>query len=281
MGRKSKQAGGNFPLTHYERTQKFKSSEYGTTSKRLAGHSQYQLGDCALSLSRLSDTNNSNSSTGTALCTPSGYLYAQDAILEYLLTKTQELKEQQVAYDRQEAQELETKDDEQKNKDKKRQADFQQSQKVVKKQKVIDSKEMALQELKRTSYWLADSQPDAVAPVKLSPPPSRPLSPITQEPFRRKDLWPVTLLWQDDKLVCAVSEKSIQTLAPATVYWTDKKKPGTLVLTEVYNQLLKETAICPHTSRKIKYTRQLQQSGSSFASSGQNLQAKVYRPTIT
>jgi nitric oxide synthase-interacting protein len=276
MGRKSKQPGGNFPLTHYERTKKFASSGYGTTSKRLAGHSQYQLGDCALSLTRLTTNTDTD-----ALCSPSGYLYSQDAILEYLLTKTQELKEQQVAYDRQQAQEKSANSERDQDDKKRLMADFQQSQKVVKKRKVIDAKEAALHELKRTSYWLADAQPDAVAPVKLSPPPSRPLSPITQEPLRRKDLWPVTLQWQENKLTCAVSGKSFQTQSAATVYWTDKKKPGTLVLTDVYKQLLEETAICPNTNHKIKYTRQLQQSGSSFASSGQTVQAKQYRPTIT
>jgi nitric oxide synthase-interacting protein len=278
MGRKSKQPGGNFPLTHYERTKKFASSEYGTTSKRLAGHSQYQLGDCALSLTRLTTEIDAHH----ALCSPSGYLYSQDAILEYLLTKTQELKEQQVAYDRQEAQEVSTKSDERDQDDQKRLADFQQTQKVVKKRKVVDVKQAALTELKRTSYWLADAQPGEVAKVKLSPPPSRPLSPITQEPLRRKDLWPVALQWQDNKLTCAVSGKSFQTQSAATVYWTDKKKPGTLVLTDVYKQLLEETAVCPDTNRKIKYTRELQKSGSSFASiGGQNVQVKIYRPTIT
>jgi nitric oxide synthase-interacting protein len=279
MGRKGKRPGGNFPLTHYERTKKFASSEYGTTSKRLAGHSQYQLGDCALSLTRLiTDT---DIDTHTALCSPSGYLYSQDAILEYLLTKTQELKEQQVAYDRQQAQAVTTQSDERDQDDKKRLADFQESQKVVKKRQVVDAKEAALTELKRTSYWLADAQPGAVTPVKLSLPPTRPLSPITQEPLRRKDLWPVALQWQENKLVCAISGKSFQTQTAATVYWTDKTKPGTLVLTDIYKQLLEGPAICPNTNRKIKYTRELQQSGSSFANSEQTVQAKKYRPTIT
>jgi hypothetical protein len=120
-----------------------------------------------------------------------------------------------------------------------------------------------------------------VTPVKLSPPPTRPLSPITQEPLRRKDLWPVALQWQENKLVCAISGKSFQTQTAATVYWTDKTKPGTLVLTDIYQQLLEGPAICPNTNRKIKYTRELQQSGSSFANSEQTVQAKKYRPTIT
>jgi len=266
MVRKSKQAGGHMPLTHYERTKKFASSEYGTTTKRLAGHSQYQLGDCALSLTKLDET---------ALCTPSGYLYSDSAIVEYLLTKTQELKEQQAAYERQQA--ALVKDDGEA--DRKRRADFEESQKVVKKSKKIDSRQVAKQELKRTSYWLADSQPNAVEQT-IEKPPERPQSPHSQQPLRRKDLWPVHIQWEDDKFVCAVSGKALNA-QDVVCYWTDKKQPGIVVLQSVYDQLIADTKQCPNSSRKIKYTRKLQKSGTSFASSGQNVQVQKYRPTIT
>ena len=271
MTRKSKQPGGDFPLTHYERTKKFASSEFGTTTLRLAGHSQYQLGDCALSLTRLQKT---------ALCSPSGHLYAEDAILEYLLSKTKELKEQRVAYDRQQKQLASTVEADDRE-EKKRLAEFQQAQRVVKKQKVTDQQQVALQDLKRTSYWLADAQPAAVDAAPLDQPPDRPVSPCSRQPLRRKDLWPIELSWQEDKLTCAVSGKSFQSQAATTAYWTDKKKPGTLVLTNVYDKLLKNEGICPNTNRKIKYTRALQLSGSSFANSNNVAVVKKYRPTIT
>lgn len=275
MGRKSKTAGGNMPLTQYERTKKFVSSEYGTTSQRLAGHSQYQLGDCALSLTRL------KSEKAPVLCTPSGYLYSQSAILEYLLTKTQELKEQQAQYD---AQEEEQSRQAAGAATQKRVADFESSQQVVAKkhrQDRVDVKAAARQDLKRTSYWLADAQPAAVETAVTRPPP-RPSSPHSQEPLKRKELWPLDLTWDDndDKLVCHVSGKVIHTQA-ATAYWTDKKKPGKVVLTKVFEDIIKETMRCPTTSKKIKYIRSLQQSGTSFAASGQQVQAKKYRPTIT
>ena len=117
----------------------------------------------------------------------------------------------------------------------------------------------------------------------MEKPPERPLSPHSQEPLRRKDLWPVELKWDEDdssKLICSVSGKSINTQS-ATAYWTDKKKPGSIVLTTVFNELIKSTMVCPTTSRKIKYTRELQKSGTSFAASGQEVQVKKYRPTIT
>jgi len=276
MTRKSKQAGGNFPLTYYERTKKFASSEYGTTARRLAGHSQYQLGDCALSLTSLRDAKG-------VLCTPSGYLYADSAILEYLLAKTQEIKEQQEAYERQQAEQAASRQADHSESQARKRSAFDESQKLVKKSKTKDAKESAQEALKQSSYWLAEAQPVA-GDRQLAPPPvDRPPSPHSQCPLRRKDLWPIQLLWDKDdpkKLVCAVSSKAIHS-KDVTAYWTDKKEPGTIVLTSVYSQLIQDSNICPITSKKVKYVRALQKSGTSFAASGQTVQVTKYAPTIT
>lgn len=304
MGRKSKQAGGNLPLTHYERTKKFSSSEYGTVSQRLAGHSQYQLGFCALSITSLK-------SEKIGMCTPSGYLYSEQAIIEYMLTKTKEVKTQQIAYEMQQQKFQEALHFSESNRKKMKLADdFESAQKVVnKKTKLMnddDELQKARKDIKRTSYWLATSQ-NAVdenneTTTMIELPPDRPLSPFTQTPLRRKEIWPVQLSWNQrssttDVLICAISQKSISS-QQAIVYWTDKSKPGTIVLESVYNDLIGKDKfsshatnekdpngtsklVCPLTSRKIKFIRYLQRSGSSFASSGQNVQVQQYRPTIT
>jgi len=286
MTRKSKQAGGNFPLTHYERTKKFASKEgHGTTSKRIAGHSQYQLGDCGLNLTKLDDE-------GAALCTPSGYLYSEDAILSYLLSKTQEIKEQREAYEQQQRREDAAAAGEgDVAASKKRAASvveaFEESQRTIKKRKSVDRKQAALDELKKTSYWLADAQPDRVERRMEGPPPDRPPSPHTGQPLRRKDLWPVRLAFDGGKLACAISGKVIGS-SEATAYWTDKKPSsgdsgdGTIALTSVYEDLVSpEDKRCPNTSKKIRHVRKLQRSGTSFATSGQQVQVQTYAPTIT
>lgn len=366
MARKSKQAGGHNPLTYYERTKKFASSEYGTTQQRLAGHSQYQLGDCALSLTSLAvcggttaaavsaaaaSTTNITTTTTTALCSPSGYLYSEDAILEYLLTKTRELKDQQATYERQQALQEQAKMNEKTAAVNKRKADFIDLHHSQKQKKATTSSTGKQQEqparlmtqeaataqaqdgLKHASYWLAESQPKAVTDltiVQQQPPAAdlRPPSPHSQQPLRRKDLWPVSLQWTAStstdnnnnktsstatappQLVCSVSGKVLHTQS-VTAYWTtDSYKkmttttataassssssqhqhhqhhhgPGKLVLTSVYDQVIKKSdhiPKCPETNRKIKATRVLQKSGSSFAASGQACQVKQYRPTIT
>lgn len=261
------------PLTSYERTKKFKSSEYGTTSARISGHSQYQAGDCGLSLTSLNNG-------ASVLCTPSGHLYEKSAILEYLLTKTQEIKEQQDAFDRQEAAKA---TDHQALERARQQEKFVETQKLVKTTKTFDAAAAAKEDLRRTSYWLADSQPEAVGGV-VERPPERPESPHSGQPLRRKELWPLDLTWEDGKLVCSVSKKPVNT-QEIIAYWT-KSKPkdekGFLVLSSVFKDLgVAESKICPITSKKIRHIRTCQKSGSSFAGGSENTVAKVYRPTIT
>jgi hypothetical protein len=273
MTRKSKQAGGNMPLTYYERTKGFASSEYGTTSKRLAGHSQYQLGDCALGITKLS---------AECVCTPSGYLYEKSPIYEYMLRKTQELKVQQSAFAQQEENSIRKREqDDLINQQQKIQV-FEDSQKVVAHEQKKSAQEVAREGLKRTSYWLAESQPEQQGPQAIEKPAERPASPNSQEPLRIKDLWPLSLTWLDDKLVCAISSKPIQgTNVSIMAFWTSKQEPGTLVLTNVYKGLIAKDKKCPETGKTIKYTRSIQTSGSSFSTSSQQVEAKKYRPTIT
>lgn len=177
MARKSKQPGGNFPLTQYERTKKFASSEYGTTAQRIAGHSQYQLGDCGISLTQLTAQDD-------VVCTPSGYLYSNEAILQYLLTQTCKLKEQRAAYERQ-AIYTDNGDEAEDNQKQLQQEQFEESQKVIRKRKCINEKETAKTELMKSSYWLAEAQPATVEQL-IQQPPERPPSPNSQQPLRRK-----------------------------------------------------------------------------------------------
>lgn len=276
MGRKSKQTGGHLPLTHYERTKKFASSGYGTNTQRVAKESQYHIGQCALTTQRLEGD--------TALCSPSGNLYSESAILEYLLKTTQSLKKKRAEYE-QEAQQ--GNDGTMKKEDaasRKRLADFKESQETIRKMPKPPSGVTAREDLTRVSYWLAAAQPQKQQPIISStatptPPPERPSSPITGAPLRRKDLWPVHLKRNDDDiLVCAVSGQSLERGNPSVMaYWTDRKKMqkhGTLALASVLGDVV-DRQQCPLTDRKIQQVRTLHASGAV------TYEGKYYKPTIT
>lgn len=213
--------------------------------------------------------------THYALCSPSGYIYAESAILEYLLTKTQELKEQKIAHEKQQLGKQQ--DDSEKRK---RMANFAESQKLFRtSSSASDKKDAAVGDLKRVSYWLAGAQPESTYEKEITPPPERPTSPISGEPLRRKDLWPVSILRENNKLICCISHKPIRN-HEIIAYWIDKKEAGKIVLKSVYEELITKNR-CPITDKKIRYDRVLQRSGTSFASSGQEIEVKKYRPTIT
>lgn len=64
---------------------------FGTMHQRVSGDSQLPFGHCALSLTPIDD----------AVVSPSGRLYSREAILDYLLQKTQEIKKLTRDYERQ------------------------------------------------------------------------------------------------------------------------------------------------------------------------------------
>ena len=254
------------PLTSVE--MKKYSVGYGTTTARLNGISQYTFGDCALSL---------HSAENHPVATPSGYIYEKVAILEYLLTKTQLLKKEKREYEAwlQKCQTQENEKDERKRKA--QVVAFEEGQKVVsgKRQRLGDNP------LKRTSYWLAEFQPEAAnTSNSLKIPPKRPPSPNSQKPLSKKDLVALNLRRDPGThVICAVSERSITT-QPAIALVTKKGVPAEVVLEQVFNDLGKEK-LCPVTGRKISKILRLQKGGSSFAASGGSIEAKTYRPSMT
>lgn len=263
MTRKSKQAGGHMPLTHYERTKKFVSSSYGTTTARLSSDSQLAFGDCGLNLAPAVNP----------VATPSGHIYSREAIIEYLLTKTGEVKKARENYQAylqsQHAKEAQSEEE------RKKQVlqDFEASQKAssgVKKRGRDEPSALA-----RTSFWLAEYQPEHCTEVP-EPPPDRPPSPFSGQPLKRKQLRDLILKRDENKVVCALSDKAITTQEVVAL------PSGHVILKECYEDLVKPGMQDPFTSKKIKekHVLELQKARSGFASSGP-VEAKKYRPTIT
>ena len=280
MTRKSKQAGGHNPLTHYERTKKFRSSNYGTTSARLTTESQGNFGDCALGLTPATDP----------VVTKSGHIYNREAILEYLLTKTTELKEERANYERWVAQKQAKLEKDMADEHRRDVEDFEDSQKVVpggrKRARRDDNDDDGGKDdgqskkksngLKTTSYWLAEYQPEHEDKAP-DPPPERPPSPHSSEPLRRKDLRSIVLERSNGKVQCCLSHKTISTQPVVALFGE-----GHVILEDLYDKLVKPTMICPFTSKKLKEKNvvRLVKGKSGFASSGP-VKATTYRPTIT
>ena len=85
--RHSKNSGDRGFHTHKETH----TNDFGTQRARLSTDSQLAFGYCPLSLVPIKE----------AVVSPSGRLYDREAILDYLLQKTQEIKKHQIAYEKQ------------------------------------------------------------------------------------------------------------------------------------------------------------------------------------
>mmetsp|Transcript_19435 Transcript_19435/g.38992 ORF Transcript_19435/g.38992 Transcript_19435/m.38992 type:complete len:294 (+) Transcript_19435:2-883(+) len=293
MTRKSKQPGGHNPLTYAE-TKRLKSSGYGTQSTRLTSQSMLPFGHCCLSLSQIE---------GDAVATPSGHIYSRETIVQYLLTKNRELKEQKAEYDRKRLQVENRRAEWEEKQQKKSQQSFRsKDQGAMSNALVLKDGGGGGQEAKtenslsHVSYWLSSSQPDASAAgdgfdyekeimALPSPPPGRPPSPMSGEPLKLKQLIPIHLVYEQDegisnnggRVLCSVSQKRITTQETIAI-----KSSGQVMLASVFNELAKPTMTCPVTGKKFKDKDviKLIKGKSGFAASG-NVEAKKYNPTLT
>jgi len=251
------------------------------------------FGHCCLSLSQIE---------GDAVATPSGHIYSREAIVQYLLTKNRELKEQKAEYDRQRLQVENRRAEWEEKQQKKSQQNFRRKDQGAMSNALVLKDDGSGQETKdenslsHVSYWLASSQPGAAAAggddgfdyekelmALPSPPPDRPPSPMSGEPLKLKQLIPLYLVHEQDegikndggRVLCSVSHKRITTQETVAV-------KGQVMLKTVFNELAKPTMTCPVTGKKFKGKDviTLMKGKSGFAASG-NVEAKKYNPTLT
>jgi nitric oxide synthase-interacting protein len=300
MARKSKQPGGHNPLTYSER-KRLKSSGYGTQSTRLTTASQLPFGHCCLS----------SSSAVEAVSTPSGHIYEREAIVSYLLEKSRELKREKREWDKLrlgvEERRVQWEEDERKKEvdrfvRKDQGAVAVGAGALVVRDTAVNTAAAATpsttssqpkeNSLKQVSYWLSESQPqhkkhqaiysgefdyqkelEALPP----PPPDRPPSPMSGEPLKLKQLIPLHLHREKDRVLCSVSQKQITTQPVVCI-----RTSGQVMLKSVYEELAKPSMVCPVTSRKFKEgdVLGLVCGKSGFAASGVVV-AKKYNPTLT
>ena len=144
---------------------------------------------------------------------PSGHLYSRESILEYILNKTKELKQQARLF---EEQQLKQQEEELKKLKKMQEEDQQHFAEVTdgvvsnvkrklegvedseyfkSRKKLIDDtdRDVRIEELKKVSPWIPQFTPEA-KDAEVKEPPKRPPSPFTGRPLRTKDLIPVNLI---------------------------------------------------------------------------------------
>lgn len=87
MGRHSKQLGGHSMFTNNEKAK----ADHGSITQRLGSDSQLPFGYCCLSLNPIEE----------GVISPSGHIYSREAILEYILQRMKDIKDQTKLMDEQ------------------------------------------------------------------------------------------------------------------------------------------------------------------------------------
>lgn len=279
----------------YTTHEKSKAKFMGTLSQRLGTESQLPFGYCPLTTTPIDD----------CVISPSGRLYSREAILEYLLNKTKELKHQTELYRQQEETNVAKKELELSDENEMKLIEFKDSLDGVsslakrkgldnevnvyheKRKKIIDetSKEESIQNLRRVSPWITQFTPSAKESTTKEPL-KRPPSPFSGNPLRSKDLIPLNLVRETEestkgtagsvRFICPISRKTITNQKVIFI-----KSTGAYMLDSTAQELACTDMRCPMTGKKFSPEDILQivPAASGFAASG-NVMASKYRPTV-
>ncbi|CAM9216970.1 unnamed protein product [Pylaiella littoralis] len=317
-------------FNHWERNEAADEGHYGTRKVRLGGDSQQTFGHCSLCVHPAVEP----------MATPSGHVYCKECIVEFLLTKTQQLKRQREAFEAQEKSQATDKvteessrrveatneflttqhqlvvakqqpttsqaSDKSEGKGKKRGREEQTPvtpategkgkkkdevvQKELTQRAILKTKKDRQEQLRTTSWWLPQFQPEGVKEV-IKQPPKRPASPMSGAPLRPKDLIPVIFTMDSEKemtahisggdgnrgsIICPVTRKGIISQKAVLI-----KRTGHVMLEDAAKQFALPTMTCPVTGEKFK-TKDLVplvNGGTSFTASGQ-VEVTKYAPGL-
>lgn len=271
--------------TYYERNRDAAESGYGTTKARLGKDSVKDFDACCLTLQ----------SCRIPVITPQGYLFDKEFILEYIMSKKAEnLKkvkefEKSKRKDQKELQELA-------QAEARSQAEaFAERQKAVQGQKQQDKCQDSISNMaqgrdkKLPSFWVPSETPAASKRTPLQKPDTNVYCPMSGQPLKVKDLFPVfftpidrvatgsTTLSKQEKWMCPVTHDVLSNSVPCTFL----KTSGSVVTTECVDKIIRKDMMDPLNGKKVKDTDliNLQRGGTGYASTNQ-VEASIQKPSI-
>ncbi|XP_036599271.1 nitric oxide synthase-interacting protein isoform X2 [Trichosurus vulpecula] len=242
-------------------------------------------------------------------CSPDGFLYEREAILEYILHQKREIARQMKAYEKQRGAQQEER------RELSRAAAQDQLRGFLEKEAAIVSRPLnpftprpgassgepqpgptsgpeagdkeKAKEL--PSFWIPSLTPEAKA-TKLEKPSRIVTCPMSGKPLRLLDLTPVHftpvdgsvdrvgLITRSERYVCAVTRDSLSNSTPCAVL----RPSGAVVTVECVERLIRKDMVDPISGLPLtdKDIILLQRGGTGFAGSGVQLEAKKSRPVM-
>ncbi|XKL59285.1 hypothetical protein PGB90_000301 [Kerria lacca] len=273
--------------TYHEKKKDARSSGYGTESQRIGKDSVKDFDCCCLTLQPCKNP----------VVTREGYLYDKEALLEYIITKKNEISRRLKEYEKQ------------RKKEKMELAELAAAEKrskiesFLKTAKNINthsslsfkSGENSISNMANgcdknlPSFWLPSQAPDAKF-EKLKKPDKTVCCMMSGKPLRMKDLIdvkfklandlndPKKLITKPERYICAVTSDILNNSTPAAVIATT----GDVVTMECVEKIIKKDWIHPLTGEKLteKDIIPLQRGGTGYALTNNNLEVKNERPVL-
>ncbi|XP_790354.2 nitric oxide synthase-interacting protein [Strongylocentrotus purpuratus] len=280
--------------TYHERQKDAAESGYGTNKARLGKDSEKDFDCCCLTLQPCNNP----------VITEDGYLYDKEAILEYILLKKKEIKNQMSEYEKQIKKQEKREEDGKKSQQLKRVQDFVDSESSLM-SGASTSKRARTDEASTSngtksisnmdggkhkvlpSFWIPEHTPNA-KPTLVKKPDKTVYCPMTNKPITLKSLIPVnfTLVDENDKtpLVakrerykCAVTHDVLSNSTMCAVL----KPSGKVVTLECIKKLIKKDMTDPFTEVKLKESDiiEFKRGGTGYASTGAK-NAEKARPVM-
>ena len=138
------------------------------------------------------------------------------------------------------------------------------------------------------SFWIPSLTPQASEEI-VKKPDTKTYCPMSKKPLRLKDLIPVkftlapdedkkSLIAKTERYICPVTHDVLGNSVPCAVL----KPSGHVVTMKCVEKFIKKDWQCPITSKKLSQSDiiEMQRGGTGYVSSGQQLEAKAYGPTM-
>lgn len=277
--------------TYYEKKKDAEAGGYGTQNRRIGKDSVKDFDCCCLSLQPCRDP----------VITPEGYLFDKEAILQYIISKKNEISRKTKEYEKQKRKEetelAELADAERRS----------QVSKFVSGEKNIVSTPMNSwgaassssvssvsnmtngRDKDLPSFWIPSKTPDAKK-KQYEKPAKTVLCPMTEKPLKLKDLIDVkftlvkdpddkqSLIVKRNRYMCAVTHDILGNSVPCVVL----KNSGDVVTKECFEKLIKKDWINPINGEKLKPSDviEMQRGGTGYAVTNINLEGKCQQPVL-
>lgn len=293
MTRHSKNCTASSVYSYHEKKKDAKASGYGSLNMRYGKDGVKDFDCCSLSLHPCRDP----------VLTPEGYLFDKESILEYIITKKNEISRKMKEYEKQckkEQNELaELGEAEQRSQVEKflntetavaspSQAAQGEKSKAANISGPSVSNMVAGRDKKLPSFWIPSLTPGNKE-TKLKKPDKTVFCPISGKPLKAKDLIPVKFTLADasgsstslegkrERYKCPVTGDILRNNIPCAVL-----KPTGDVVTMECVKLIQKDMIHPLTGNQLKESDiiELQKGGTGFASANDQLTGKKARPVL-